>query len=380
MPETLKEQTKRKVKKLLDFTKDASFTLFREITNLDEKINEIKAFVSQIDWKNLKWEKGDKGDKGEKGDRGDKGEQGSTGLTGSRGFEGKPGREGKEGKEGQKGGKGDKGDKGKDFDEKILESAKEDLKKEIAKIQPVVNSYYPRIFGGGGGSGISVAVNDVIKNSAVKKLNLKAGTNVTLTGTKQGENNVDVTITSADVAGHTIQNNSSTLALRTNLNFSGSLTATDDAVNDQSDITAARTGVYRTVLIPASAMTPRVTNGAAGATEEYAAQDIMIEKFLFDGVTEEGVQFTIAMPDEYNLGTVKMKLFWDAATGASAADLVSFGIKAGALSNDDAIDAALGTQVAVDDVVIAVGDLHVTPASGAITIGGTPALGDMVVF
>ena len=208
-----------------------------------------------------------------------------------------------------------------------------------------------------------------------KNLNF-VGTGVTVTDTSE-TNTTTVTLAAG---GHTIQNAGVDLTARTYLNFAGSLTATDDAVNNQSDITATRTGVYRTIWIPASAMTPRVTNGAAGATEEYAAQDIMMEEFLFDGTTSEGIQFTLNMPDEYNLGTVKMKLYWDAATGASAGNGVVFGIKAGALSNDDAIDAALGTEVTVSDTVIAVGDLHITAATGAITIGGTPALGDMVVF
>ena len=44
---------------------------------------------------------------------------------------------------------------------------------------------------------------------------------------------------------------------------------------------SSRTGVYRNLWIPASAMTPRITNGAAGATEEYATNDIMMEYFLY---------------------------------------------------------------------------------------------------
>ena len=127
-------------------------------------------------------------------------------------------------------------------------------------------------------------------------------------------------------------------------------------------------------------MTPRVTNGAAGATEEYATNDINLDYFLFDGATEEGVQFTIAMPDEWDRSTIKAKFYWDASTGASAADGVTWGISAQALSNDDAIDTAFGASVDTDDVVIAVGDLHVSPASAAVTVSGTPALGDMCVF
>jgi len=137
---------------------------------------------------------------------------------------------------------------------------------------------------------------------------------------------------------------------------------------------------YKDFWIDASEMTGRVTNGAAGSTEEYATNDIMMDYYLFDSATEEGVQFKRAMPDDWDLGTIKVKFYWDGSTGASAGDLVSFGLKAGAISNDDAIDAALGTQQVADDVLLAVGDLHITPATPAITVGGTPVIADMIVF
>ena len=207
--------------------------------------------------------------------------------------------------------------------------------------------------------------------------------------------------------GHTIKDDGGALTQRANLNFIG-MTVADNAGTNSTDVTGSsggawgsitgtlsaqtdlqaeldtkletRVGVYRTIWIPASAMTPRVTNGAAGATEEYATSDIMSEHFLFDGATEEGVQFTITMPDEWNLLTIKAKFFWDASTGASAADGVTWGISAQAQSNDDAVDTAFGASIDTDDVVIAVGDLHVSPASASVTVSGTPALGDMVRF
>ena len=206
-----------------------------------------------------------------------------------------------------------------------------------------------------------------------KNLNF-VGTGVTVTDTSE-TNTTTVTLAAG---GHTIQNAGVDLTARTYLNFAGSLTATDDAVNNQSDITATRTGVYRTIWIPASAMTPRVTNGAAGATEEYATNDVMSEHFLFDGATEEGVQFTVAMPDEWGLGTIKAKFFWDAATAGSGG--VAWGLSAQAQSNDDPVDAAFAASVDTVDTVIAVGDVHVSAASAAVTVSGAPALGDLIRF
>ena len=137
-------------------------------------------------------------------------------------------------------------------------------------------------------------------------------------------------------------------------------------------------GATREFYIDAAAMVPRVTNGASAYSEEYTSNDVMVDYYLFDSVTEEGVQFKLAMPDAWDHGTIKAKFFWDAATGASANDGVTWGIAARAASNDDAIDSAFSSSVDTDDAVIAVGDLHVSAASAAITVSGTPAIGDLI--
>jgi len=137
---------------------------------------------------------------------------------------------------------------------------------------------------------------------------------------------------------------------------------------------------YKTLWIAAGAFAPRDTNGAAAQTEEYATNDINLDQYLFDSTTEEGIQAQISMPDTWDRGTILVKVYWDAASGASPSDMVSWGIRGGALNDDDAIDAALGTQKVIDDVAIAVGDIHISPVSGAITIGGALALDDFIVL
>jgi hypothetical protein len=138
-------------------------------------------------------------------------------------------------------------------------------------------------------------------------------------------------------------------------------------------------GFYREIWVPAAAMTPRTTAGAAPATEEYATNDVMVDYLLFDSVTEEGAQFQVPMPDVWDRGTIKARFYWDGSTGASASDGVTWGIAARAVSNDDAIDAAFSASVDTDDTLIALGDLH-TVTSAAVTVSGTPALGDLVWF
>jgi len=125
------------------------------------------------------------------------------------------------------------------------------------------------------------------------------------------------------------------------------------------------------------------TNGAATGTNEYGTNDIEFDYFAFDGgATEERVQFKMNMPDEWDLGTIKAKFYWSSATSSTANDTVEWAIKAGALADSDAIDTALGTPVVISDTLLANNgtDLQISPATPALTIAGTPALGELTAF
>ena len=140
---------------------------------------------------------------------------------------------------------------------------------------------------------------------------------------------------------------------------------------------------YKTIFIPASACTATATNGADLATNEYATNDINMDFYAFDGATEQFIEIQFPMPEDWNRGTIKAKFFWSSASGSTATtDNCEWEIQAGALSNDDAIDAALGTAQVISDVLLANNgtDLQVSNATPAITVGGTPALGDLVHF
>jgi len=104
----------------------------------------------------------------------------------------------------------------------------------------------------------------------------------------------------------------------------------------------------------------------------------MVDSFLFDPSTEEGVQFPFVFPDDWNNGTITYEVYWDGA--ATASGTAVWGVKGGSLDNDDAIDTALGSEVTVTDTLLAVGDLHISPTSSAVTIAGSPADGDYCIF
>jgi len=156
------------------------------------------------------------------------------------------------------------------------------------------------------------------------------------------------------------------------------VTVTTSGDNIEVDI-----GQFANLYVDAGAMVPCTTNGATAGTNEYVTNDIDFDFFAFGGgATEQRVQFKLVMPEDWDRGTIKAKFYWSSATGSSIADTVEWGIRALAISNDDAIDAALGTAQTVSDAVLAAdgADLQVSGATAALTVGGTPALGDMVAF
>ena len=85
----------------------------------------------------------------------------------------------------------------------------------------------------------------------------------------------------------------------------------------------------------------------------------------------------MAFPKSWNLGTVTFIPHWTAASGSGTFICNLAGV---AISNDDPLDVAFGTLQSSTDTLITAYDNHVGPESAAITIAGTPAVGDLVNF
>jgi hypothetical protein len=147
----------------------------------------------------------------------------------------------------------------------------------------------------------------------------------------------------------------------------------------------SRTGDIATIVgkqsiwIPASSMLPRITSGAAVGLLDSGVNDNTIPSLDFDQTTSEHAQFVIGMPKSWNEGTVTFTPYWTASAG-SAAQTCIFTLSGVAISNDDSLDFSQGTPQSSSDALIATNDLHIGPESSAITIGGAPADGDLVVF
>ena len=105
--------------------------------------------------------------------------------------------------------------------------------------------------------------------------------------------------------------------------------------------------------------------------------DVDVFSLDFLGATTNKIaKFDWVPPQNWDALTIKCKPYWTAIAGAGT---VEFEFSAVAFSNDEDMDAtAFGTAIASTDTFTAVDDLHVSPQTAAITIGGTPAKFDWV--
>ena len=131
----------------------------------------------------------------------------------------------------------------------------------------------------------------------------------------------------------------------------------------------------RAFYIPASAMTPATTNGAASGTYESSTNKVIIPVYDFDTSTQEFVAIAIPSPHFWDASTITVQFIWTAASGSGGVTWAAQGI---AFSDDDALDTAYGTEQIIADTLITALDDHHTSFTPAITIAGTPVAGDLV--
>ena len=140
---------------------------------------------------------------------------------------------------------------------------------------------------------------------------------------------------------------------------------------------------YGTKWIPAGAMVPTTTSGAQAGTNEYSPNYINIDYYAFDGAEIEYAEFDIIFDGEWDLGILKAKFYWSSATGSTSGDTVEWQISAGKITDSSAIGSITeGTAQVITDTLLANNgtDLQITSATPAITVGGTPALGEIIHF
>jgi hypothetical protein len=172
-----------------------------------------------------------------------------------------------------------------------------------------------------------------------------------------------------------------TLTYATLNDGSNDLTSTAAELNLLDGLTGTiKTAGTENIWIPAGAMRPTVSNGCAPITEvETTSGRPDMQVLDFDATSDEHAQFSIAFPKSWNEGTITFQVYW--TTTATDTDGVAWGLQGVAVSDNDTIDVAYGTAVVVtDDALGAAEDQCVTAESSAVTIAGTPAVGDICYF
>lgn len=130
------------------------------------------------------------------------------------------------------------------------------------------------------------------------------------------------------------------------------------------------------LFIPDSAMWPRVTNGCSYLTRvEMTTSLFNIQCLEFDETTQQFAQFQVSLPRNWNNGTITARVYWTAASGSGT---VQWGLSGGAYSDNDDLTTAFGTAQTVDDTFLGANKVHITDATSAITLAGSPADGDFI--
>jgi len=147
----------------------------------------------------------------------------------------------------------------------------------------------------------------------------------------------------------------------------------------KSGSAAVKIAGKETIWVPAAAMYGATTNPADAQQVETTATRPDMKVLDFDASTDEFAQFSIAMPKSWNEGTLTYQVYW--TPGSTNTGDCIFGLQAVACADNDTIDVAYGTAVNVTDAGIGtVEDQQISDESGAVTVAGSPAAGELTYF
>ena len=137
---------------------------------------------------------------------------------------------------------------------------------------------------------------------------------------------------------------------------------------------------YDNIFIPAGAMVPSGSNGATAGAVEFT--NVKRDTMAFSNSVEQGAEFSVVMPEDWDLGTVRVKLLWTAydSTKAEQGEMVGWKVGAYSAPDEGAITNAPTTFVTVTDNLSQVNELHRTGATGALTMDGTRGAGNLAHF
>lgn len=184
-------------------------------------------------------------------------------------------------------------------------------------------------------------------------------------------------------AGVDVQDSSTpVVAGATTINFGSNLTVTDDGgsqvtVDASGSSNAIEQGKH-TIWLDAGSMVGKITGGADFTTEEIGTAQVVTPTYDFAPSVDESVQVRIGMPKSWNEGTITLSMKW--TQNAAGSGNVVWSVRALSIGDGDSIDGTWGTAQTVTDAGGTVNGFFISAETPAITIGNSPAEGDMIVI
>ena len=152
------------------------------------------------------------------------------------------------------------------------------------------------------------------------------------------------------------------------------------AEDSGGNVSAVKIAGKETIWVPAVAMYPNTTNGAANIAQTELGNGPELKTLDFDKDSDEFAQFAVAFPKSWNEGTITFQAFFTANTTNTGT--TSFALQGVAIEDNGDLNTAFGTAVAPTAKAMSgtANDLAVTAESGAITIAGSPSTDEYVFF
>lgn len=134
------------------------------------------------------------------------------------------------------------------------------------------------------------------------------------------------------------------------------------------------------IFLSAAGGWPSTTSGcASNALMESVTNKVNTWSLDFDPASVEYAEFTVAMPSDWNGGTVTATFYWKANDATTNA--VVWCLQGRSFADGSAIDQAFGTvQCATDANASTAYQLRISAATSAITLAGSPAANQLVQF
>ncbi|TEU16631.1 MAG: collagen-like protein, partial [Anaerolineales bacterium] len=123
---------------------------------------------------------------------------------------------------------------------------------------------------------------------------------------------------------------------------------------------------------------PSDVNGCAEPEKKtWAVNGVSKYVLAFDKDSDEFAEWPVGMPSDWDGGTITGKCYWTTVAGSSA-ETVELTLQGRSGGDGDAIDQAWGTAQAINDTWIANNAEHISGATPACTLAGTPAPGEEI--